>query len=112
MRTRHEAVSRYVGLQLLRGDVLLANSNHHAGMRWLKGLFGDPCPGPEYVLSLIVLDGPGVYWGYPSARDAQHRTPAVLLSRFPDDYAWETRAQNEARKKEAAYWKLEKAVCR
>ena len=98
--------SRY-GKQLLRGDIIMNRQNHHRGMAYIKETQGDPRPSGSH-LSLIVFDGPGVYWGYTERRQDGVGVP-VLLSRSPDDYAWETPNQNAWRKKDVAYWKLERA---
>ena len=96
-------------MQILRGDILLNAGNHHRGMARLKALFGDPRP-PGMQLSLTVVDGPGVYWGYdtPTSRPLGLGARPVLLSRNVDDYAWETHSQNTTRREEQKYWKLEK----
>ena len=77
--------------------------NHHVGMVRLKALLGDPKPSPGYELSLQVVDGPMVHWAYATAGNGGLQ----LVSRDPDDYAWETHQENMARQKPDAYLRLE-----
>jgi len=64
-------------------------------MAELKAQLGDPRP-PGMELSLVRIRAGSAYVGWYCRRDSS-RAP-YLLSTDPSDYAWETRAQNEARK--------------
>lgn len=78
--------------QLQRGEQIRSASNHHQGMTGLKALLGDPRP-EGLTLSLVGWDSPDAYWGWDHGRDCAYR-----LSTNPADYAWETQAENNARK--------------
>ena len=103
--SRNDRIAFNTAMQLLRGDVIRHKGPHHQGMARLKALFGDPRPSGMY-LSLVALDGPSVYWGI--AENFSGKGTATLLSRDPDDYAWETPAMNQQRMKDADDWKLER----
>ena len=81
--------------RLARGKQILNTGNHHTGMAELKALMGDPRP-EGLTLSLINYDSPDVYLGYDYRRGK--RVP-YRLSTNPDDYAWETQAENLARRR-------------
>ena len=77
--------------QLLRGEHIGNRSDHHKAMSAIKG------PRPDGLeLSLVNYHGPSAYWGYSKEERTRYR-----LSTDPDDYAWETRKQNRARREEA-----------
>ena len=90
----HEASVRCYAAQLARGEQIAGCPNHHTGMAELKAQLGDPRP-EGLQLSLVNWDGPDSYWGY--TRKKGERVP-YRLSTNPNDYAWETQAENEARK--------------
>lgn len=64
--------------------------DHHTGMAILKARRGDPRP-EGMTLSLVNPWGPSTYWGY--CNQKPHR-----LSTDPDDYIWETQAENNRRR--------------
>jgi hypothetical protein len=86
--------------QLERGELIHSASSHHLGMAAWKAQQGDPRP-EGMTLSLATLDGPGLYLGYINRNG--EKVP-YLLSRDPDDYIWETLADNVARGKPAAQY--------
>jgi hypothetical protein len=83
--------ARSLARQLMRGERILHSGNHHTGMAKLKEWMGDPRP-EGMQLSLVRGGSPNAYWGR-SRRETPQR-----LSTNPMDYAWETCAENIARK--------------
>lgn len=109
-RTRRQAGDhrpRQLGMQLLKGKPVLSRAAHHMGMAWVKAMLGDPRPSPDHQLSMQVIDGPSVYWGY----DGNLAGPR-LLSLDPDDFTWETGPENMARIPQHRYERLERAYNR
>jgi hypothetical protein len=79
--------------QLARGGQISNAHDHHRGMAELKAKLGDPRPA-GMTLSLVNFDSPDTYDGY--AYRSGERKP-YRLSTNPDDYVWETHAENDAR---------------
>jgi hypothetical protein len=80
--------------QLLRGDQIRILQNHHAGVAVLLG----ERPGGMHV-SRVCLDGCPDSWIGHSYRRGE-KIPYTLC--IPEHYAWETPAENLARKGRAA----------
>jgi hypothetical protein len=88
-RTQESLVAR--AGKLLRGEQVRDKAGHHKAMAYLKG------PRPEGMeLSLVNYDSPDAYWG---RHTVGGQRIDYRLSTSPDDYAWETRADNLARMK-------------
>lgn len=89
--------------QIRREDKIQCRANHHTGMRELLRQLGRPRPEghtasgkrPLYTLSLVNPDSEFAYDGY-DYRENKHFS--YRLSTNPDDYAWETFAENSSRK--------------
>jgi hypothetical protein len=77
------------------GEQIMYCSKHHAGMAVLLARLGRPRP-EGMTLSLVNWDSEFAYWGY-SRRGGKRY--AHRLSTSPDDYVWETQAENNARRK-------------
>ena len=81
--------------KLARFEQILHTPSHHMGMAELKASLGDPRP-KGLTLSLVNYDSQDAYWGH--GYSGGKRVP-YRLSTNPDDYAWESQAENIARKK-------------
>ena len=79
--------------RLAEGQRVANARSHHFGMAALKASLGDPRP--DGMTLSLAGDSPSVYEGYAYSRNGE-RVP-YRLSTDPDDYVWETQADNNAR---------------
>jgi hypothetical protein len=88
-KLKREIGARSRARQLMRGERIANQGQHHEGMAKLKEWMGDPRP-EGMQLSLYRFDSPSVYEGV-------WKGQPYLLSMNPLDYRWETQADNLAR---------------